>query len=355
MAFLRNINFVTKGLREFTAPAYEHARKTRFLAEDDGIELKGIKAVVTGANAGLGRATAAELAKRHAHVVLVCRSEAKGKAAIEELKAESPGANLTLKLCDLSRLADVRSLAAELVNEGPIHVLVNNAGILPHERTETEDGNEMTLATNSLGTYALTELTLPALTAAASASTNTSGFMPRVINISSGGMYSCPLVVKEDAIQSRPLKKHAKFDGVGAYAITKRHQVVFAERWTRDYGESSGVTFVSMHPGWADTEGVRTSLPGFREQMQKKLRTPAQGADTIVWLSSVSADRLEGGAFYLDRAPARKHLGLSFGSTAHSEKDVDTLMATMKSLAGAAAAAGDGDGGKAQNPAAAPA
>lgn len=96
----------------------------------------------------------------------------------------------------------------------------------------------------------------------------------------------------------------------------------------------------SMHPGWADTEGVRTSIPGFHSAFQAKLRDAAQGADTIVWLALEDASKLQPGAFYLDRQPQTKHLTL--GGTRYSSEQAAELYGTLLKMAGLdqAAAAG---------------
>lgn len=88
----------------------------------------------------------------------------------------------------------------------------------------------------------------------------------------------------------------------------------------------------SMHPGWSDTEGVRTSIPGFHKAFQAKLRDPAQGADTIVWLALEDGSKLQPGAFYLDRQPQTKHLTL--GGTKYSKQEAAELYDKVLALAG---------------------
>jgi NAD(P)-dependent dehydrogenase (short-subunit alcohol dehydrogenase family) len=92
----------------------------------------------------------------------------------------------------------------------------------------------------------------------------------------------------------------AAFDGVAVYAQTKRAQVVLSEEWARRT-EGSGVTFHAAHPGWADTPGLRSSLPRFHRVMGPLLRTPEQGADTIVWLASSEQALESNGRFWHDR------------------------------------------------------
>lgn len=97
-----------------------------------------------------------------------------------------------------------------------------------------------------------------------------------------------------------------KFDGVDAYANTKRAQVYLSEIWSKKISPKYPVNFYSMHPGWAGTPGVEKSLPTFFEKLEDKLRSPAEGADTVVWLGCTPEKSIknETGLFYFDRAPA---------------------------------------------------
>jgi hypothetical protein len=97
------------------------------------------------------------------------------------------------------------------------------------------------------------------------------------------------------------------YDGVAAYAQTKRMQVVLAELLAEELPDSR-VTVSSMHPGWADTPAVQTSLPRFWKAMQRRLRTPAEGADTVIWLAASPAARGRSGLFWFDRHPRSPHL-----------------------------------------------
>ena len=119
--------------------------------------------------------------------------------------------------------------------------------------------------------------------------------------MSSGGMYSQRLDVTA-------LEPHAAdYDGVKAYARAKRAQVELTRLWDLHHG-ASGVRFVAMHPGWVATSGLDSGLPGFACVVKPMLRTPAQGADTAVWLATSSPAALSDGRFWLDRRPRREHL-----------------------------------------------
>jgi NAD(P)-dependent dehydrogenase (short-subunit alcohol dehydrogenase family) len=252
--------------------------------------MTGRRALVTGANSGLGKATARGLAELGATVHLVVRDEGRGKAALAEIAAEVPGADLHLELCDVSDLDDVRRCAADLVARlDRVDVLVHNAGALPAERVETADGHELTVATHVLGPVLMTECLLPLL----------SGHDARVVLVSSGGMYAQKLPVDD------PEYLVGSYRGATAYARSKRMQValtpVLQARW-----QPARVTVHAMHPGWADTPGVATSLPGFRALMRPLLRDVDSGADTAVWLAATRS-ALPGGRFWHDRAERQTH------------------------------------------------
>lgn len=247
--------------------------------------LDGRHVVITGANSGIGRAATEVLAGLGARVTMVCRDAARGELARGELAAAIGRDDLlTVERCDLSRLDDVAALAARLTTS--IDVLIHNAGLLPAARTDTADGLELTWATHVAGPHLLTRLVRPRLPPGA-----------RVVWVSSGGMYLAPLVA--------PGTVPAPYDGVRAYALTKRAQVVLASLWA---AHDPALVSVAMHPGWADTVAVQTSLPRFRALTRPLLRDAAGGADTIAWLAAVRGEALASGAFYFDRAPRGTHV-----------------------------------------------
>ena len=218
---------------------------------------------------------------------MLCRDEARGREALAEISGETGNRALEVVRLDVSDLGDVRRVAAGLRSE-PVDVLVHNAGVLPDRRATTPDGLERTLATNLVGPFLLTGLLRPALE-------RTGG---RVVHVSSGGMYTQRLDVAE-LFRRGP----EPFDGVVQYARTKRALVVLNELLAERLS-GSGVTFSAMHPGWADTPAVRTSLPRFHALTKAILRSPEEGADTVVWLAASAAAAGRSGLFWFDRAPA---------------------------------------------------
>jgi dehydrogenase/reductase SDR family member 12 len=266
--------------------------------------LAGRVAVVTGATSGLGVATAAGLAALGARVRLVVRDREKGERIAAGLSRRLPAAEFDVDRCDLADLSDVRRYGVELATAEPaVHALVHNAGVLPARRTETAQGHEVTLATHVLGPLLLTELLRPALGADAG----------RVVFVSSGGMYT------QGSHADDPEFREGQYRGAVAYARTKRMQVLLAERLARELG-GEGVVVHACHPGWADTPGVAGSLPGFHTAVGPLLRSPAEGADTAVWLASADEPGEVTGRFWHDRAP-RPTVLLPWTHTGAADRD----------------------------------
>ena len=267
------------------------AHQARFEPGDLDVDMSGKVCLVTGATSGLGLATCRALGELGAQVWMLCRDPERGARVRDQLRAETNNSTIQLAIIDLASQRSVGELADQL-SPPHIDILVNNAGVLPDQREITEDDLELALATNLVSPFLLTHRLLPRLRAAPAA---------RVISVSSGGMYTKRLDLR------RLEGKSGRFSGLEAYAQTKRAQVVLNDLWA-EKSTDSRVEFHAMHPGWADTKGVKSSIPRFWRVMRNRLRTPEQGADTIVWLCA--ARRLPGksGSFWFDRQIAKTHL-----------------------------------------------
>lgn len=261
-----------------------------FDPRDLEVDLTGRACLVTGANSGIGYATSLGLAARGATVWLLCRNAGRAEAAARELRRATGSRRVHVQLLDVSDLAAVRRFAGSFA-AARVDVLVHNAGMLAGDREETAQGHELTLATHVLGPLLLTCLLRPKLAAAGGA---------RVVWVSSGGMYAARLSAADAEWRERP------FDGVAAYAQAKRMQVVLAETLAGQLAPER-IAVNAMHPGWAETPAVRSSLPRFHALTQRILRTPAEGADTVLWLAVSDAARGETGKFWFDRAARRTH------------------------------------------------
>lgn len=258
----------------------------------DSYDLSGRTVVVTGATSGLGLAVAQWVAKLGGTVVMVGRDAAKTERARVTVADATGSESVQTALADMGDLAQVRALAADFLRRfDRIDVLVHNAGALTADRRENADGVEQTVASQVVGPFLLTSLLLPALRAAAPG---------RVITVSSGGMYATPLTVEH-------LQMGDDYKGAEQYARAKRAQVTLNEMWAARV-HPDDVVFHAMHPGWADTPGVAESLPTFRKVVGPLLRTPDEGADTIVWLAADDGvPRTTSGGFWLDRRTRSLH------------------------------------------------
>ncbi|XP_031557527.1 dehydrogenase/reductase SDR family member 12-like [Actinia tenebrosa] len=305
MSVYRYSVWFVKGLREYTKTGFIAAQKS-FKPDALDADISQRSFMITGANSGVGKATAIALAKKGAFVHMVCRDQGRGEQARDEIVEISGNSKVELHILDMSQPSTVRKFAREFVSsERPLHVLVNNAGCMVNQRELTTDELEKNFATNTLGTYILTKELIPCL------SRNES---PRVITVSSGGM----LLVKLDHtdLQSQNM---SKFDGALVYAQNKRQQVVMTERLADKY---PNIYFASMHPGWADTPAVRTSMPDFYNRTKHVLRSAEQGADTIIWLCiTPNVSQHPNGSFFQDRNPVPKHLPLAWTKSSLEEEN----------------------------------
>ena len=255
-------------------------------------QMQGKVVLITGASSGLGLAAAEGFARLGATVWLVVRSPERGEQARARIVERSGNGDVHVGVCDLSELESVRQFASRFRGQASrLDVLVNNAGVMTDERALSADGIELTLATNVVGPFLLTNLLIPMLQDSPPA---------RIINVSSGGMYTQRITV--DDLQS----ERGQFDGPKVYARTKRAEVILTEIWAQRLVDT-GVVVHAMHPGWSDTPGVRSSLPRFYKATRPLLRTPAQGADTIVWLGAATEPSQSSGRFWHDRRPRPTH------------------------------------------------
>ena len=290
-ATIRRDKKLPTALLDFTRFGYRRGRQHWLPMSAD---LTGKHVVLTGANSGLGFATARALLEAGATLTVVIRDPNKLDAMQASLAQEAGRAADSVELCDMSLLSDVEALCDRLLaRQKPIDVLINNAGALFNDYAETSEGIERSAALLLLSPWRMTERLLPLLEHHQSPA--------RVINVISGGMYTqklrcAHLVMKEE-----------NYNGSVAYARAKRALTVLTEQWAEEW-QGRNIVVNSMHPGWADTPGVQSALPGFRRVTQSVLRSSDEGADTIVWLARATEADQVSGKLFLDREPRTTHL-----------------------------------------------
>jgi NAD(P)-dependent dehydrogenase (short-subunit alcohol dehydrogenase family) len=266
--------------------------------------MDGKVVVLTGFTSGIGLAAATRFGELGATLHLVGRDPVRTSSTAETLAGR--GFDVHTSIADMGDLDAVRAIATEITNAHQhLDGLIHNAGALSAEYTVSPQGFEMTVASQVLGPFLLTSLLLSLLEAGESSG--------RVIAVASGGMYPEKLDVEK--LVAGP----NSYNGVRAYARSKRAQVELNVEWARRSG--SGVIFQAMHPGWVDTPGVVKSLPRFHSITKPVLRSAEAGADTIVWLADVDAEELgANGGFWLDRH-RRSITKIPGTSASQSERD----------------------------------
>lgn len=245
-------------------------------------DLDGRSFVVTGANTGIGKITALELARRGARVVLACRSAEKTEPVIAEIAKATGNSAVEFAPLDLSDLDSVRKCADGLVASGrPIHVLVNNAGLVA--RGSTKQGFELTVGTNHIGHYLFTRLLLDHLAKHGPA---------RVVNVSSKSHYQAK-AIDWDAIK-HPTKT---LTGLDEYAVSKLANILFTKELARRIN-GAPITTYALHPGVVATDAWRRIPPPFRWVIKRFMITPEDGAKTTLHCAADPGIATETGKYY---------------------------------------------------------
>ena len=248
----------------------------------------GKMVLITGGTSGIGKATAVALAVMGADVVVVGRNPERGRAALEEIRAQGHSESVELMLADLCVQSEIRRLAGEfLERHDRLDVLVNNAGLVQSKRTETPDGIETTLATNHLAPFLLTNLLLECLEQSAPS---------RVLTVSSEAQ-------RWGSMDFEDMQSRRNYKGFPVYGMTKLANIMFTYELAERLN-GTGITANCLHPGSVGTnfgKNNRGVMALFFRAAKPFMRSPEQGADTLIWLASSPEVEGVSGKYFSDR------------------------------------------------------
>ena len=269
----------------------------------DGVALTGRTVLVTGASTGIGKETARALAAAGASVTITARSDDKGRAAIDALRASVPDADVEYELLELGSLESVRDFADRFAaSHDQLHLLIANAGIMAVPFGRTDDGYELHLGTNHLGHFVLVGRLLPVLVASAPS---------RVVVLSSGGH------AMSDVDWDDPNYEQREYSKMAAYGQSKTANILHAVELDRRYGPQ-GVHAYAVHPGMVATELGRHFTPDDMQELRARAKSSPSGggslppivgvdvgAATSVWAATAPELDEQGGTYLADCAVAK--------------------------------------------------
>lgn len=260
------------------------------------VDMQGKICMVTGANSGVGKATALGLAQMGATVVMVCRDRSRGEAAQSEIKAKSGSESVDLLLADLSSQQSIQQLAENFKQRySQLHVLINNAGVISLKRRETVDGLELTFAVNQLAPFLLTNLLLDVIKASAPA---------RIVNVSSGA-HEAGYINMDD------LQSMHQYRFMRTYGQSKLALALFSYELARRL-QGTGVTVNCLHPGFVATNIGHSDMPPLVKPVLDFIfsltaLSPEEGARTSLYLASSPEVEDVGGKYFVKSVPRRSH------------------------------------------------
>jgi retinol dehydrogenase 12 len=277
--------------------------------------MKGKTVVITGATSGIGEVAALTLAKMGARIVAVARSKARGDATLARLRSGAPGVAHTVHLADLSRLSEMKRVAAQIARQEPhIDVLINNAGATFGTRQVTEDGLERTFALNHMAYFVVTAGLRERLAAAPAA---------RIVNTASAAHMGATLDF--DDLQSK-----TGYGAIKTYGRSKLCNILFTRELARRLRDTT-VTANCLHPGFVATRFADESggLLSYLTRVAKLFAiSPAQGADTIIYLASSPDVAQTSGQYFYQRRPAKT------SAAAQDDRAASALWEKSAALAG---------------------
>lgn len=253
--------------------------------------MKGKVCIVTGANSGIGRATAVGLAKKGATLVMLCRDIACGEEALNDIVSVSQNDSIELIMCDLASQKSIRQFVKDFKQKYEnLHVLINNAGVNYNRRILTEDGLETTFAVNTLAPFLLTNLLLDTLEFSAPA---------RVINVASK--------MQSKKIEFDNLQGEKHFSFMQSYGQSKAALITLTYEFARRFSDI-GVTFNCLHPGGVNTK-IAKNLKGISgaisRNTMKFFKSPEEGAETSLYLATSPEVEKISGKFFENKKEIR--------------------------------------------------
>jgi len=293
---------------------------------DIDVNLDGKVALVSGANSGIGKATARGLAIRAAEVHMLCRSKERGTAALNSIKDDKrvdDSSKIHLHVVDLSEPEQIKAFAADFKRKHQkVDILVNNAAVMPNELRTNSRGTEVALATNLVGFYGLTTQLSPLLKQSQD---------PRIVNVVSAGMFTAKLDiptiekgldVQKDKVKGESNTEDEDYSGITLYAQHHRARVDLTDYFADIY-KDDGIKVNCVHPGWVDTPGLASAkdMSGFYNLMGGMLRSEEEGADTVLWLAVAKKAKDITSKYFFDRRPRKKNkLGAGTATTPEEVK-----------------------------------
>ena len=251
-------------------------------------DMQGKTVVITGANTGIGRVTAEDLARRGAEVTMICRSKERGEAACAEIRAATRNEKVGLIVADLAELKDVRRAAEEVKQRHPkVHVLINNAAVFLPKREVTSDGYEKTFATNYLSHFLLTHLLLDTLKASAPS---------RIVSVAT--------LTRGISVNFDDLQLEKKYSIMGSVGPTKMALILHAQELARQL-EGTGVTINALHPGLVKTPLLDETPWWMRALSHLFSTTPEKGARTSIYLATSPEVANVSGKLFADCKPVK--------------------------------------------------
>ncbi|XP_032906380.1 retinol dehydrogenase 12-like isoform X1 [Amblyraja radiata] len=249
--------------------------------------LDGKTVLITGANTGIGKETARDLAKRGAHIIIACRDIEKGDAAMKEIIKQSGNSNIMVKKLDLADTKSIREFAEQINKEQQqINILINNAGVMMCPYLKTEDGFELQFGVNHLGHFLLTYLLIDLIKQSGPA---------RIINVSSAAH-------KMGKIQFDDLNSEKSYNSVKAYGQSKLANILFTRELARKL-QGTNVSVFALHPGVVRTELARhlNAVTRFGLSLLRPFtKSPENGAETSIYCAVAPGLEKETGEYFSD-------------------------------------------------------